>query len=479
MPTIALAYEDEFLPNPDALDLLGYIEGAALEENGWQMISGNGGNVIETLRLSVRGSTRAARETIHQYLARYKRRVRESRQAVDPYGLWMRVSTNDSGTDERRAFVNAISVGGVGCWGQFTESAIGGYYYLHGSQIAIERFPYWEDTGPIEYSGTGISAVAGTYDYTTYVGSPGAVKGDVDARISVLTLTRDSAGTQPLQKFWVGFRTNRFGNRANFQAYWSLRKGATFGADTTGGAANADAEAKDGFKAVCTFATSTGMVNRVRIRTSDVTANPIDQRGGYIVLLRAKNTAGGETRVRLADGYYGSDSYRVQSRVSITSTSYQFYELGTVDIPTPGDVPYGLTTAVNSYSLGIDAERLSGAASLDMDCLVLIPREEGYVSATGGSNISSIGANATFYYHNRPGGTKDVSLVVGGVPVRSGEPNSEGGLPVSGNVPGTVTDDGKGILVLAAQQETISILAQTAAITMQVVKRWEVFRGSE
>jgi hypothetical protein len=233
---------------------------------------------------------------------------------------------------------------------------------------------------------------------------------------------------------------------------------------------------KAGYYTVTTFVTES-LTRRVTIRISDITTNYTDQRGRFLVLLRAKNSAAGTTRVRLADGIYNVTNpklsqYRVQSRVPITSTDWQLYEMGTVQFPSTGRLIYGMSYLQN-VAMGIDAERIDGSCDLHMDSLFLIPIDEGFVYADGGDVLYAASPSHPFLtVQNLPGGGVDCNMFFksGGsnYPTNTGSASISGGLPV-----------GDGMAVLCAQRISSSVYGDEARLLMRVYQRWKTLRGDD
>src|SRR3990167_782933 len=461
---LALVRRDDLIADVDSLSLLSYTDGFQLAEDGWrQAVAGYGDErVAEALTLRVSAASHDLLAVALQNLDAKVQQIDWHRDEVEPYGIWLRTNLRNEGGAGgalRQALVTAAR-----------RSALTAFSYSADNQsliaeygLALERTPWWEDTTVGTKSATAVNCVGGTAGFS-------AVLGDVPARLALVSFRGVSGVTGPLTKFWLGFRTARLGTVANFQSYWSLRKGALFGSDTTGGTSNVDTEAKDGYKAVCTFGTVATLLERVRIRVTDVTANPGDQRGSYAVLLRAKNTAAGTTRVRLKDGLYNSCN-NLHSRVLISSTSYQYYELGTVQIPSPGRYVAGVNM-MTAYAMAIDAERVSGTPSLDLAELVLIPTTEGFVASdTGGGGVEYVAADERpLYVQHRPEGRIDAIYNSGSIPQYLGSPTLVGGLP---------NHSAGGILVVAGQRLASSVLADTVSLTLKVSRRGAQLRGAE
>lgn len=465
--TLALVRRDDFLSDVDSLNLLDWSAGWALIDDGWRQAipAANEQSLIETLTLAVRGATHDALTAAVQALDLKLQQVRYyAENEAELYGVWLRCKmTNETGT--RQALVLSAKRSPAPLWIGEIKIPTGGYYYAQRYTLALERSPLWETDSHVVYGALpAINTVGGTFDYATYSGSPGAVAGDVAARVALAALEGYVGSGGPLTKFWCGFRTNRLGNRANFQATWSFHHAIGLDADTT---TTADASAKDGSRTTTTFATVPTMLRRAKIRTMDVAGSPADQRGTFIILLRAKLSAAGTVDVRLSSGLSNSPALAALDRVSIEGTSWQFYEMGTVQIPSPGRQISGLWS-INQYALAIDAERISGTPQLHLDCFVLIPTTEGWFSADMGPNLTGDGVSNgnTLYVVDRADGQKYSIYLSAGVPFSVSAPRVTGGLP-----------PGAGIVVLAGQRQASSVLADGVNLTLQVYNRWETLRG--
>jgi len=192
-------------------------------------------------------------------------------------------------------------------------------------------------------------------------------------------------------------------------------------------------------------------------------SNYDDQRGTFEVLLRAKVGATTTAEVRLKDGFSGGSNWNVHKRQEISSTSWFLYPLGEVTIPpTRGQTD---SAYVRNFALRIDAARTSGANDLDMDCLVLIPKAEGFVHSSGGDGQQVF---------TLPEGRVD------GWVYTSGYPSDVASVsPINWSIPvGYVR------LVFAAQRTTQSYYRSSgttdrASVDVYYVERWRTVRGIE
>jgi hypothetical protein len=474
--TLALVRrEDDSASDVDSVSLLGYTDGVELATNGWRpRVAGlEEEEVEETLALRIRGSSHNNLATKVQALDGKLKQIADYFGGVEQYGVWLRAQLSGEGK-ARQAFL-------FGARREVLTAAFGpelnNHYQINEYTLVLKRRPWWEPIDPDAYtvvtplngiggSGSYVSGLAGTSETT--------IVGDLPARIYKLELGADS-GNGPFYKFWIGFRSSRLGTPANFAPVWSLRLGTSVSADTTVGTTNASSNdpdasdgAKDGYKAVCTFATTTALAARVKVRVQDVAATyPNDQRGTFLVLLRAKTTSTAVCRARLADAFYSAATFKARARVVISSTYWNYYEMGVVTIPSP-ERDYSLSADpgyayLKTYTLRVDAERVSGSGNLDMDCLVLIP-QEGFVYVDGG-NVSVLGGN--LIAGEEPNGAfycVQTDLIN---PYRGGTVKIVNGLPT-----------GSGIAVLAGQRETRSFKTDACFMLVYFYNRWMTLRGN-
>jgi len=268
-----------------------------------------------------------------------------------------------------------------------------------------------------------------------------------------------------LTEIWLGLRTDRFGNRAEFVPMWDLGlNGVSVYNSTT---RVYDGWAWRDYKVqVSATPADTSMVHRcaITLSTAVESSDPGAQRGAFDVLLRAK-VAGGVWHVRLQDGYSGATNWRTGDRVKIDSsvtTSWMLYPVGTIRIP-PGHEYVHL----HNYTMRIQAEQSTAGGALDLDCLVLIPTAEGSLHIDNTSICGNTGYYVKLY--NRPEGQ------VAGETVLSPNPTSTPtiewqnfALPV-----------GRGSLFSAAQRSASHLTTDGFNYTLTYVPRWEMLRGSE
>jgi hypothetical protein len=138
-------------------------------------------------------------------------------------------------------------------------------------------------------------------------------------------------------------------------------------------------------------------------------------------------------------------------------------------------MPFAAINMVSQFALGIDAERVSGAASLVCDCLTLVPIAEGWCSAYMGNSLGygvqyAVGPDyEPLVLREKPDGRHDGFWMVGNLPQVVSTSRIYGGLPT-----------GSGILVLAAQRygASGSTLTDTCTVELDVYPRWDTGRGA-
>jgi len=453
---LKLVRRDDFVSDVDSLSLLSYTDGIELAQAGWAPVVATPKDlsVWEAITLRLRGSSHDNLAAKAQGIDQKLKEMGWYKDQAERYGVWLRAQlANETGArqalllDAKPELKSSLYTPGVLSKNQINE-------YI----LALERTPWWEDTSHVTQNLSAINSVGGTAAYTN-------VDGDVPARLALVSFRGNSGGGGPLYKFWLGIRSTRFGTPANFVPHWSANLG-NLGTDST---TAADSSTVSGTRVQCSFATVATMATRVNITCDQVSvSNYNDQRGQFLVLLRAKLSAGSTVvRVRLADGFVSNSAPRTQGRVVITDTAYLYYPLGTIQIPSPGRL-FGGTNSMKDYTLTLQAERISGSASLYIDGLTLIPKNEGLVYAENGAVEYVGGDERPLQVFHRPDGGVDSVNYFGSSELNVGVPQVSGGLP-----PGT------GIVVLAGQQQTVSFTNQTINLTLQYYERWATLRGAE
>lgn len=303
--------------------------------------------------------------------------ARYLRDRTEAHPVWL-YDQLVSETNQRRAAVRHMALK------QLTEAhGTGPMGDMIGAQpyysLAIERQPYWESASDQNATTTNLSALGGSLALS-------GLDGDAPGRLYSLKIASSLART--FKAGWFGFRSaNKHGTLANFVPLWEL-EGGTAGTDT---ALAADATASPGgggnTKQTCTFAgvagwgTSAQYRVSINLSTGIGGANYEDNYGRFVVLLRAKVTAG-EAWVRLGHMYGGATSIALGRIVEVDATAWTIYNMGTVTIPLRDlqAMPLALLSATHDqYQYIRIYAREETTCDLDLDCLVLIPADEYYI----------------------------------------------------------------------------------------------------
>lgn len=461
---VKLIRRRDFGSDISSLSLLDYEDGFTLARDGWtQAVGTDGTEVAESMTLRVKGSSPDDLAAKLQLLDDKIREVGWHADGVERYGVWLRTQlTDESGA--RQALVT-----GMRCEPavSFYDRLVSPGSFVRGYSLALERMPWWESVRHIIYRGVEVNCLGGTYSYTTY--GPGAVVGNKPARIAYTSFNGASGGGGPLYEFWMGFRTDRFGDRANFVPVWDMGQSSesTPANDTTSSTADTP---YGGYMWTCSFGDESELV-RVTKALLSVTSDYGDQRGEYTVLLRAKVGASTVCHVRLKDGFVQTTELRAHPRVKIDSTSWCLYVLGTINVPPSRGIIQA--NFLRQYGLALHASRASGSNNLDMDCFILIPRAEGFIHVSGGVSGGGVqyvlGDTRPIAVRMHPNGETDGWWYTVSMPYASVTVEPDGyALPV-----------GDGSLVLAGQHETEHVLTDYVNVQMQTYRRWGTLRGSE
>jgi len=350
-----------------AVNLL-YGAGYTLAQNGFnpQTATSEDERVIETITLDVEGTTT---DLLASRLATLTDELRNvQRMAADPtspFGAWLRRKLKDE-TNPLQAIIHDMRVDTR--QHIFTPATERGNYVID-VVITLTRGP-WEATASMAtITLPNLSSFCGA-------GNIYSILGDAPARV-VKALFRSGQPPSPtMGQLWAGIKAKEDLDLSKFLPVWELELGV-MGTDTS---VVADGNASGGNVARCTFATVSGLSERVAITNAMAcgydTTKYVHQRGNYVVLLRFKGGTSTSYRFRLDHGSripgiveYITGNLVEQSTDS--SSAYYVVNLGVARIP---HVERGYM-ALNrgQFAFRMMAERVSGSGNLDMDCLGLIP----------------------------------------------------------------------------------------------------------
>lgn len=379
--SIKFVLTNDFIADIDALDLM--TGGYSLADDGYLPTSAPDGvsSVHEVITLKLQGTSKDNLAALTQDLDEKVKQVGWwlNNPGVERYLVWIRVQLDGETYPRQAQILDILPPDSVRVFTaeEHMNNYIGQY------SIAFERTPFWEDpyTYPSTTAKTGINSIGGTVVLSE------TIYGDVPARLARIDFK--SAATI-YDHFWIGWRTSRFGTTANFVPVWSLKDGSGGGTDTN---TTSDSSAYSGTRLTCTFGSTATLVERCYMTVLQASpTHPADQRGMLTVLLRAKMSDSSVARVRLRGGWFNSEdasmnSPVIRSRQVISGTDWNYYELGTMTLP-----PFRFfnsIVALNNFTFALDAERISGSGSLHLDCLVMIPSDEGMLRIVGASTIDT------------------------------------------------------------------------------------------
>lgn len=259
------------------------------------------------------------------------------------------------------------------------------------ADLAIKHDAAWESDTLSTDSDTGISAFGGTW-------SPSLNVGTLPSRISSF-LIETSVASGPGDIF-VGIKDTRKGN-AGFTALFE----AEYAGDLFSVTPTSDANASAGNFERCDFTTNPEMHYRISWALQDVIgSNWDDMIGKYLVLARMKlDVYTTKVRVQFRHGwsYLTGDEGEISANIFFdgtidpTPTTWKFFELGEIRIPTTGNrLDFASDgNLIKYYGLSIYAERLSASGYLDVDCIVLLPTD--HMIACKGADLSYASGNPT------------------------------------------------------------------------------------
>lgn len=346
----------------------------------------------------------------------------------------------------------------------------GGSFY----SLVITHSSKWEDRTFTSAWGIG----GGTFSCLGGTVTLAAIKGSLPARLSQFVIGRyagSGVAADPITRLWTGIRPTRYGV-SSFVPKWELEDGTavedTAGAIETGASIVGLAPANC---MECDFATKTGLYRRVLISIDDVIADTNYNHfiGSYLVLLRYKLSAAGTVGVQMRTGFVDNAPFAPHEEKYVTSTAWRYVELGEISIP-----PFSVRSDsgalhIQSFEIGILAERLSGTPSIFLDCLILIPSE--HIATATGSDV---------YFDATP--DPDESGIANYYSYEDGETSAVGLFSVGAAVSVNVTLDytfrnweipiDGGLFVMAGEQEALQDLDDVVSASMYYYPRHRVHR---
>lgn len=410
--------------------------------------------VVEAVNLFVDGTSHANLASRTQALKNIIRQASEAVQdETDSNLVWWHQKLNNEATERRAVVLHGKAEQRSNVYGPPVSP--GNFVQDYG--LGIVRTPLWESASSSSpmYFGN-MDAGGDIYNY----GLAYTIIGDAPGRLNYMALTCPT-GYGPLTEWWLGFRTDKFGDRTKFQPVWDCADG-TPGTDTS----------VSGGVMVCTFGT-TAMTERFTLALNQVTnitsGDEDEHRGRFLVLCRMATTSTRQARVQLKSGYTDTSTWREHDYVTVANTNYLFYEMGEIQIPPRSRHSVGSESSWKDeqyFSLALNAESITGSGNLNIDRFVVIPVAEGWCHVKNGYAYYSGGTTYRTWLMCTPQGEFLAAIengqTVGHTPVISPDPTRGFYLPV-----------GDGSLVMAAQRSTVQTTTDQCTIYVEYYSRTE------
>lgn len=484
-----------------------FDEGWKIRYDGWvqgvsQYSNGEWGNVEEKVTLKITGTSPDDLSTKTQALDTIVNDIQYHIDSNSSRIYWLFTALtgescylgerNQTETDDQAYRICPI-IGIASSYneGLFGTAGDGGSIVLQYT-IIIKRLPLWEAetlTVSAIAEKTRFSLIDANANIPTVGGTASllpTVYGTSTSRIVSMSLsTPSSLVTGAVTEAWVGFRGPELGTPSLFVPVWEMEDTAAGnrGADTSVASEGSDTSpsgSTSSNKLRCTFSGTTSMASRAIVTITDVTtsAQRDDQRGRHLVLLRAKVDGDRTAYVRMDSAYSSATNWRTGTRIKVDSTSWYLYPLGYVTIPsirmTEVEAVLGGAATFANFGIKINAESAGGSSgNLDMDCLVLIPQDDGavYINNANMQYVSPESFGAAYVYTDPLWNQHGANYSAGSDFVTSllEAQFQHFALPIGPDI----------VIVLAAQQSSSQVLTDVLTVGIDARFRWRSLRGSE
>lgn len=370
-------------------------------------------------------------------------------------------------------------------------TAAGWIYFFHASTV-------WTDNEELNGSvgGSSMMQVAGTtvdfppailYDYTAagYGVAAHDIAGDLSARIGRLII-EPMVGA--VGRLWIGLRSaDRYGQTLNNIVWlWELAE-ATLSAAETGVTVETDSTANAGQMVEITEVDldwDDTWHEALSLEISDITSQEADHFGTFLWLLRARADVSTTWEIQLRFGYIemADADYIRGPIVDITGpdpTLWDILEMGPATIPFRNLQAIPTTWLSDSnegeFAIQLWARRTSGSGDLNLDCLIPIPIDEGYLIL---KKLEDTEMGGAIYIGESPRLELDATAEPGRGGIFSAQPEIEDytfQLP-----PG----DGRMVIAYAAEDQStlddgIFLGSTLYADFGEYYERWSALRGSD
>jgi hypothetical protein len=212
---------------------------------------------------------------------------------------------------------------------------------------------------------------------------------------------------------------------------------------------------------------------RWSMSVSDASAHPVDQAGKMLVIGRMKVSDGSTVcRVRLESGFAESRAFHNRSKVVVSGDEWTMYPLGYVSFPETGRALSNLD-AIGNQQLRLSAELYAGTGTLEFDCLIMIPVDEGFIGFEA-STDATIGVSLVNYPVTIAHSADNKVTAIG---------TNDSGDPIYNDITAQVIEGlpiGTSVYaVCAAQRYHASVRFDTLDLTIEGYERWFTLRGVE
>jgi len=253
------------------------------------------------------------------------------------------------------------------------------------ARLSLTRHPLWESPSESFASSSGVSTLGGFFTLSS-------IGGTAPARPRF----RVYGNSVTLCEFWLGWQPVYTGT-SSLDTVWELETQDN-GGDTYYHHSDCDdataLDASNGYYTECDFGSDASMAIRTVTLLKDVVASNYSHFAGrWLVLLRARCDASTVAGVRIKINYTNSDYSQFMGETvyidgsTAKGQTWSFYEMGEAQFPPMGS-EYLTDYALKHIGVVIEAERVSGNGSLEMDCLVLVPAAH-MIHVTGADSSSS------------------------------------------------------------------------------------------
>jgi hypothetical protein len=213
---------------------------------------------------------------------------------------------------------------------------------------------------------------------------------------------------------------------------------------------------------------------RWTMSVNDASAHPADQAGKMLVIGRFKVSDGSTVcRVRLESGFAELRTFHNRSKVVVSGDEWMMYTLGYVSFPETGRALKNLD-AIGNQQLRLSAELYAGSGTLEIDCLLMIPVDEGFIAFEAVTD-GTIGGRGGMKYpvmiaHSADNKVTAIGTDAGGDPIYNDiTAQVINGLPKGSTV----------YAVCAAQRADGSFREDTLDLSIEGYERWLTLRGAE